>query len=816
MTFTEKIVPETISNLIEQQFPSWFIEHGPVFTEFVKQYYAWMEQPENALWASRNYYNIKDIDYTFDQFIIYFKEKYLKNIQLQTQTNTRMLVKHALDIYRSKGTERGVQLLFQLVFDEVVRFYYPSTDLFKLSDGEWYRPRYLELQLSDNNIFLVNKEIYGYLSGAVAYVDSVVRRMTKGRLQDIAYISAITGNFTFGEKIIPNDGSLTITQCSCLTGSLTGVEISVLGSGQNFSNGDIVTLTSNFGEGAEGIVTETIDQFGIVDAQMIEGGYGYTTANNTTYISNVSFIVSNLQISNSGVLQYFQQFDTLTQTQVWLNYNSANGGFNPGDMLTTYFANGVIKGTGVVFMVSQTNSSAGSILAELLTGNLQAQFYTAANAITANVNASNGYVFANATGLFMANDNYLTLSYANAIGAFRVGEEIYQPSARGWINAVSSNSITVVANVGIFHPEFTVTGLFSGAVANVTNIAVGIGLSNTTGTFYAIANNTVTGPSITGTISRIDLGSGFGVEFSNTLIDTETVALNTDLLASYSATNINAASYGFPANTSANLSSVTISNALSFTNTLIGKPISMIVSSLGTGYTKPPFIVLDYPIRALCYHEYDLTLANTTGSFSPGEIVTQSATSARGLVLNQVGNTGLIVQNMRFYQNNKFVVTTNSTTIMTGQFGSTANIVSVDFDDSPNVMGHNVQVATNFVVGNGAILTLQVTDSGFGFIPDEIVTMGNANGIPQIMKQGTGQGYYRQKGGFLSDQKKLYDNYFYQNYSYQIISPIMMDKYQKMLNDLMHIAGTIMFGKFVYSNDIDLDVTINNAQIKIA
>jgi RNA-splicing ligase RtcB len=56
-----EVIEKTISNLIENQFPSFYKEQGSVFIEFVKQYYKWLET-ENALKHSRNFFEYKDID----------------------------------------------------------------------------------------------------------------------------------------------------------------------------------------------------------------------------------------------------------------------------------------------------------------------------------------------------------------------------------------------------------------------------------------------------------------------------------------------------------------------------------------------------------------------------------------------------------------------------------------------------------------------------------------------------------------------------------------------------------------------------------
>lgn len=92
---------------------------------------------KNPLNYSRNFYNNIDVDTTSSEFLVYFKEKYLKGIQFDTDVDIRTIVKHALDIYRSKGTERSADLLFKIVFGTGAKFYYPGNDVFRLSDGNF-------------------------------------------------------------------------------------------------------------------------------------------------------------------------------------------------------------------------------------------------------------------------------------------------------------------------------------------------------------------------------------------------------------------------------------------------------------------------------------------------------------------------------------------------------------------------------------------------------------------------------------------------------------------------------------------------------
>src|SRR5688572_19003302 len=184
-----EVIERTISQYVENMFPAVYKDEGPIFVAFVKAYFEWLEDEENVLWYTRRLFEIKDIDETLEQFIVHFKEKYLKHIPITSHTNTRQLVKHSLDLYRSKGTERGVDLLFKLVFGQGATLYYPGDDIFRLSDGKWVVPMYLEVTVQCHNYLFNNKQVTGLTSGATAFVERVIRRTVGSRLIDVFYIS---------------------------------------------------------------------------------------------------------------------------------------------------------------------------------------------------------------------------------------------------------------------------------------------------------------------------------------------------------------------------------------------------------------------------------------------------------------------------------------------------------------------------------------------------------------------------------------------------------------------------------------------------
>lgn len=816
-----EITPVSISNLISNQFPAFYREQGPVFIAFVKAYYEWLESPSNPLYYARRYYALTDIDTTLDSFIVFFKEKYLKNIQLDTQSDTRLLVKHALDIYRSKGTERCVRLLFQLVFNESIRFYYPSQDLFKLSDGHWFVPQYLELTLAESNVNLKGKEVVGIFSGARAYVEEVIRRRTAGHLQDVAYISAIFGEFTTNEKIVPADGSLDISLCPFMTGSLTEVLISPLGSGNSYTIGDIVDIESNDGEGGVGRVTAITQQFGLVTYNLEDGGYGFA-ANANVYVSNVALDLGIVNITATNATSYASWREIFTQNTAFINYRSATGILQNGDGITTYFGNGSVMGTGIILNKTQANTSSGVILTQIVSGNLQNTFYTTGNAIQANLTVSNGYFDVTAQGTFIANGEEVTLTVNNTSG-FILNEFVRQAGTQGILTGIEGANLIIDKISGMFRNGLPLSGQQSGAYATPNTIAFSIGLINTSNTFFSFANNIVRSNTITATIlAKDDAGSGLSVTVSNNLLLTENVSYVNTPLQAFLATALNATAYGLPGNATANLTNTVISNTVTYANLTIGKIQTLIQGGGGENYTHTPFIVAHQP------QTYQTALSDTildissvdAAPFIAGELVTQAATNARGTVQRFSNSSVVYLQRNRFYSNQQFIVTSNVTTqIIGGTSGLTANvrIVSVNASGTP-LMGHNMMVETSFFVGNGALLTVDVIDSGFGYVEGGQVhlvseTANGAVGNAHLVTTGHGRGFYHTKGGFLSDDKKLFDGDFYQNYSYQIISRLMLNKYQDLLKNITHPAGTKMFGRLVLSGADGLAADVSKVMI---
>ena len=130
-------IEKYISPFIESQFPLFYQEEGPIFIDFMKAYYEWMETSGNIINVSRSLLEYDDIDQTMETFLKYFKNKYINSLPENILGDKRLLIKHILDLYRSKGADASYKLLFRMIFNEDIDIYVPGQYIFKLSDNDW-------------------------------------------------------------------------------------------------------------------------------------------------------------------------------------------------------------------------------------------------------------------------------------------------------------------------------------------------------------------------------------------------------------------------------------------------------------------------------------------------------------------------------------------------------------------------------------------------------------------------------------------------------------------------------------------------------
>jgi len=279
----EPNIEKYVSNFIEQQFPQFYKEEGPNFIIFMKAYYEWLESMGQPIHEARSLFEYRDIDTTPEKFLEYFQKKYLYGIPFSIISNKRFILKHILDVYRSKGSIQCFRLLFKLIYDEDVEIYLPGIDILRVSEGTWTEPRYLEITDYEDLEFFIGKEIQGYSSGTTAIVESVTRESYNNEIFNILYISNVYpkgGDFYIDEKIGTADLKTSVSYLSKapkILGSLDKVEVTFGGKG--FKVGDTLQIVGK--DKAGQYISEVVKGEGSLNFNLIYGGYGFSKNSNT-------------------------------------------------------------------------------------------------------------------------------------------------------------------------------------------------------------------------------------------------------------------------------------------------------------------------------------------------------------------------------------------------------------------------------------------------------------------------------------------------------------------------------------------------------
>lgn len=683
-------IEKFISPFIASQFPSFYREDGPNFIAFVKAYYEWMEQSGNPIYHSRRLMEYTDIDSTSDQFIKYFKNTFINTLPENILVDKKLLIKHIVDLYSSKGTPRSYELLFRILFNEDIELYYPGKFLFTSSEATWNVPKYIEVSDYKYLDRLIGKEIYSESGKAI--VENYAIQKINNKVINSLNLSNVFGNFKFGEKIYCDDlyiDPLTDKTISMYEYSLLSIEnqanyqlalnydnapvvfgslssVSIINGGSGYEVGDLLNVA---GTGKRGIakVSTVRNENGRVTFSLVDGGFGFTTNAVVTVTggggAGASFKVGD--IANKEIFRiYTDVIDDYYNTQLdisssgfSINVNSVSGTFNNGD---TVRAN--------------------------------------ANVVKFDVNTLSGFL--------------------------KVGD-------------VLTNSSLGISNLHVYHTEDSYLAV-TGSDADLTNanLTYDVVLTNgSTGTVSLnskfpkqsiTSNGIVTSSNSTViTVNSVDGGLDYFIPLSR-LTDA-----NSGATANIVSTSRNT-NWGFPKYfSSSNLDGPSIENILSFYDLEIGTITYLSQVNPGSGYSSNPTVEIVEPLV------YQSRITDGNGGF----------------------------------------------------------------------YGYNAQVTAKAGTAVGVVSGVEIVDSGFGYIPDETVTMNSdtnlvsVTGISVVDLNGKGTGYWSDSKSFPSDSVYLQDSDYYQTFSYEIIANRMLSTYEQAVKSLIHPSGFKLFGSYINRNE---------------
>lgn len=747
-------VEKFISPFIESQFPQFYQEEGPLFISFVKAYYEWLEQSENVLGKTRSLGEIRDLDTTLDSYLKYFKNTYINSLPETIVADKRLLIKHILELYRSKGTNKSYEFLFRLLFNEDIQLYYPGKYIFKLSDNEWVLPRYIEV--SDNPMLseFIGQQIYSSSTLSTAVVENYFTRSINNKLVNVLTLSNIKGQFKYGEKILSESlPDVTPDNAPIIFGSLSSVSIFEGGLGYNV--GDLLDINGQ-GKGGVARVVATRAKNGEVTFELIDGGSGFSL-DAIVSVDGRAVNITNISNTNPVRVVTSQPHMLLSGNSLRIDYVEGMEEINVGAY--NYYANVVNSTSFDVF----TNS----ILTTPLDGSSFGSYF-----------ANSGFVYMNTGGdgaTFeigsIVNKEIIQIN-TDDISDYEAA--IIDSTVSGYIIAVNSvsgvfnfNDNVYMANVDV--RELDVTKLSSTILSQGEALSnSSLGISNvictiSDGSYVQVKGSGINNANLVSGITLVSNTSN-SVLFINSAFNIQTVSANAKIVASNSSTVSANAQTGYfvygeklidsTSGANANIGNVTrvtnwgfpkvaipdienmdtqIGNALTNIDKEVGTIASLKNINSGEGYSSDPVVTIIEPIV------YKLRIPDNNGGFK----------------------------------------------------------------------GFNSEVVATAGFANGIVTAVEIVDSGFGYERDEILYLNNSNnqytvvGTSVVDLNGISRGYWKDNRSFTSDNMYLQDSFYYQNYSYEILATRMLSTYENYVKDLIHPAGLKLFGRYAINNVIE-------------
>ena len=151
--------------------------------------------------------NFRDPDNVISNFLSNFRDEFLATLpdKLANEVDKRNLIKNVKSLYRSKGTNKGHEIFFRILFNEESQTFYPRENLLRVSDGKYDTLKVLRaIADTGDTAQLVGRTITGSTSNAYAIIENVNKYQIGSDTvtEFILNNDSMQGTFQIGEQIV--------------------------------------------------------------------------------------------------------------------------------------------------------------------------------------------------------------------------------------------------------------------------------------------------------------------------------------------------------------------------------------------------------------------------------------------------------------------------------------------------------------------------------------------------------------------------------------------------------------------------------------
>lgn len=195
-----------IRNTVESQLSNHVVQDYPLFGEFLKAYYEWMEQNGQPYFALKNHLDWMNFETSIDDYVNFLRKEYLFNLPSDVAGGLELFLRNSKQFHLSVGTERSFKFIFKILFGEEagdVELYFPRQDILKFSDSNWTRAQNVMYITNTGNssdfLYRVVKQTREIYPGVFRYANAIVQKVMdryagKYKITEL-YLTEIDGEF---------------------------------------------------------------------------------------------------------------------------------------------------------------------------------------------------------------------------------------------------------------------------------------------------------------------------------------------------------------------------------------------------------------------------------------------------------------------------------------------------------------------------------------------------------------------------------------------------------------------------------------------
>jgi len=766
-----------ISTLVRNQLPEFIRNDYDTFVAFIEAYYEFLETEGGAMNTSKNLLEYLNVETTLDAFIEHFRKQYLNLIPTDAIPDKAWLTQHIKEFYRARGTEKALQFLFRLLYNEEIEIFYPKQFILKASGGNWITTKTMFLNPSLNVYatgdsvnttfrLLDTKLIIGDIP---IYVDDVLQ--TSGY-----FISNNTPSLVFATPPAANANiRMVYDSTSLITEINDGTVIGVVtgqtsGATAVTEKASLVTIGGVLMMGLE-VSNLSLIPFAQQESVVLRWTYNLDTHRFLEFHSSFMSFISSITLTNGGasynvadVVPIIGGDPAVAATAiiddvyhaVITNITVINGGC------------GVQSGQGVV-ITSSPNTGLNLVVSSVDTsGNVHPNSYVIVKDV---ISLYQNVILSNVNYYFQSNPGANSLTtLANALSTLTFGAA--GPERLGPITGITITSSTQefisLPQFRVDAPIIMVTGNTANAVVATANVNLG---------FFGIMGrmNLIAGGSNYTVGDELNFvnqaGIGIGIGCAGEVIEVHS-ANNGVKSIRFMPSRVNGTA-NCNANTIVTGTGTTFNVALSIGDQVELNNETSYVASLqsNTQFTvNVAFTNVSNDRRVGVFGRYPIGGINYRMASLPAITITSANPAATGANILAEG-----------------VITTAGAGL----------IPSAEFQP-------------------GQIKSIKLTSPGLAYTSTPIVDLtnlgnGKATAIAAIIESLlVSEGFFKDSSGLLSSDRKLQgQEYYYENYSYVVRTRVELSRYKEVVKALTHPAGCTVWGELMIDEETTKSTFMN-------